>query len=254
MKKSIFFLTALFVATCTNAQITKVWTGPVDMFGSNVQVMEPTRESIIGNYLAAYRNVDTENCHFDIMDASSLSLVKSFWLLGSENDWFNLQDENVYEYNFLSKGIFSTDDKWACIAYVGTKEEYVCGECGAWSGSTITKWTITEIQVINEDGAVLAKIPYYMVHDDMYVSAWGTKPKLVKTGNSFKLFVPKTSESNDYTNEYDVYSLPGDASSQDLISILPSSNNISARKYLHNDKVLIDSNERTYTLTGQEVR
>lgn len=50
----------------------------------------------------------------------------------------------------------------------------------------------------------------------------------------------------------DIYSLPGSGETQDISS--NSAPRYSSRKYLLNDQVLIDSNERTYTVQGLEVK
>lgn len=49
-----------------------------------------------------------------------------------------------------------------------------------------------------------------------------------------------------------LYSLPGNGVVTDLSEVSAPRNN--ARKYLHNDQVLIDSNNKTYNVQGQEVK
>lgn len=53
-------------------------------------------------------------------------------------------------------------------------------------------------------------------------------------------------------NQTLVYSLPGDGESADVSEVSTPRHNV--RKYLHNDQVLIDSNNRIYNLQGQEVK
>ena len=55
-----------------------------------------------------------------------------------------------------------------------------------------------------------------------------------------------------YATSVYIYSLPGNGEATDVNEVSAWHHN--ARKYLHNDQVLIDSNERTYNLQGQQVK
>lgn len=251
MKKTTFILAALFVATFANAQITKEWTGHIYGFGSSLQILESPaddynyKRDIIGNYLTSLRGADSGE-YLDIVDASSLKTVKSFFL-AEEDDWFGMKD-NEDGPLFLSKGIFSIDGKWAGLVFVITKE----GEFENEMFGHVTYGIITEVQVRNEDGVTLATIPYYSTWYHPY-GDFKNPIKLIKAGNSFKLVVPKASEEDPENRNVDIYSLPGDGSAQDLISI-SSPNNMPSRKYIQNNQVLIDNDKSTYTVTGQKVR
>jgi len=63
-------------------------------------------------------------------------------------------------------------------------------------------------------------------------------------------FIITTKDSN-YDYKTYIYALPAKGATKNHEV---SSTKIESRKYLRNDQVLIDSNERTYTLTGQQVR
>lgn len=55
------------------------------------------------------------------------------------------------------------------------------------------------------------------------------------------------------TTDIELYSLPGNGEATDVDEVSVPQRNI-ARKYINNDQVLIDSNEKTYNMKGQLVR
>jgi hypothetical protein len=230
MKKSIFILAALFAATFANAQIIKVWSGNIDVLGTGMQsiiiLSEGDNFALIGPYFASRRETATSYVYnVDIIDATTLTTVKTF----KDNDgtWEDFGTTDIY---LLSKGIFSNDNKWACLTVVEN------------GGET------AEIQVRNEDGVLLATIPNYKPGSGGFASL-----KLVKVGNALQLHVPHINPNFSFlVDKWDIYSLPGDGSAQDFVSVTAPRK--AARKILHNDQVRIENADKAYTLQGQEVR
>lgn len=217
MKKILLVIAVVISATVANAQIKKVWSGPIVMFGSEVQVAD-FHQSLIGNYFMTSRGAgDTygDTYYYDIIDASSLSIVKTFtFIVGSQESWFGIKDGEEGPY-YMSKGIFSADGKWACFVYLG-------------EGIS---------QIRNEDGTVLETFEDHPCNINV-----------TKTGDSYKLLVPA-----DGYNVYDIYSLPGNDMTQNLVAT-PLPKNMTARKIVQNGQVLVETEKNTYNLQGQEIR
>ena len=261
MKKFTFILVALIVATFANAQITKVFSGNFKHFGSGLQIVEMNDywdnnrtaqiigTRIIGNYIMSSEcwNYDSNNFCYDIIDFSSMTVVKSFCFSETGGKkWFD--EEDLRHVFFISKGLFSTDGKWAGLVPVAT-EQRIYGNGGVCD-------IITEIQVCNEDGVVLTTIPCLGEYDrngqDYYFPG---AIKLVKAGDTYKLFVPEFTESDgslSFEGVYSVYSLPGDGSAQDIST--PSAPQRAIRKIVRNGQVLVETESNTYMLHGQEVK
>ena len=251
MKKSIFFIAALFAATFANAQITKEWTGRIGELGTGIQAIEASDFRPIGPYFLTWREIGSTG-YYDIINAMTLKTEVSLQMNETGKGFINIfggikDDEKAY---FFSKGIFSTDGKWACLVYVATGQGTIGG--GAAAGMTYNIYTKAEIR--NEDGTVLATIPYYNDEAD-YGSLRGAKIRLVKAGNTLKLYVPQNKEENpsQYVENWDIYSLPGDGSALDLVSV-SSPTNMPSRKFIQNDQVLIESDNRTFDLQGQRMK
>lgn len=240
MKKYTFIFVALIAATLANAQITKVWSGECWDFGSGLQVVESGAISgaIIGNYFLSPRRTGS-GMYYDIMDVSTLAITKSFPCSQSDGDvdgvpsWFGIKSDEYGPY-FISKGIFSTDGKWAAVV-MSAIEEIPRTE-------VMYNKICKEIQVRNEDGVVLETIPCNLDVE------YGRQIKLVKAGDSFKLFVP---DDKDYYY-YDIYSLPGDGSAQDIST--PSAPQRAIHKIVRNGQVLVETENNYYTIEGQEVK
>ena len=254
MRKSIFILAVLF-ATFANAQIEKEWSGTIGGYGTGIQTIEASDFQLIGSYFLSWREINASSVYYDIINAITLKTEKSLQLNETGDGFVNIfgdiaNGEKVY---FISKGIFSTDGKWACLVLVPTGEGTIQG--GAAAG--LTYHIYTEAQVRNEDGTVLATIPYYD-DDSNYGSLQGEKIKLGKAGNVLKLFVPKNKRNENYgyvsfNGEWDIYSLPGEGSMQDFVSI-SSPNKMTTRKFIQNDQVLIESNDQTFNMQGQRIK
>lgn len=253
MRKVIFIFATLFAATFANGQIIKEWSGYIVNFGMGMQMISfhpiIQQGSIIGNYFVSERLIGNDKVYYDIIDASSMTTVKSVLL---DDSGYHIAGLNVgHEERFIiSKNIFSIDGKWACIVASPSSQvtDYMGNNC----------YIYTEFEIRNEDGTILATIPYNydesQSYDDYNVAS---EIKLVKAGNTLKLFVPKYSKASncdvyDYFGEYDIYSLPGNDEMLDIQSISTPHHN--ARKFVHNNHVLIESNKNTYNMQGQQVR
>lgn len=221
MKKSIFILAAVFAVTFANAQITLEHTFDHEISaGWGIAILESGKfgdaNRIIGNYL--YEK-DEENQKIYIYDANNCNLLKTF------------TTEEGTSYFLISRGIFTTDNKWSFVTFKQT---------------TIKGWDVGyeacnyyyEIKIQSEDGNVIATLSTQAFCEDMVT--------LLKVGNDYKLVVEKN-------KKYDYYSLPGNGEVADVSEVYAPRQN-KARKFLHNDLVLIDSDERTYNMQGQEVK
>lgn len=122
----------------------------------------------------------------------------------------------------VSRNILSTDNK-VCFAISDESAE-------------------SEIYIYNEDAQLIATIK-------------GKTPYLVKTKGHYYLITHSFtySEGVEKQTTY-VYSVPGNGDSGEDIVAPSTPLKSSARKYLKNDQVLIESNDKTYTVQGQEVR
>jgi len=221
MKKSIFILAALFATTFANAQITLEHT-----FDNEINLgwgINSTLASAIGadNYIFGNYIFEEQNSNILIYDASDCTLLQTI----------TKQDEETYA--FISKGIFTTDNKWSFIVFkrANTAErlDIPYEPCTYYYGA----------QIKTEDGNVLATLTTKVICENTI--------KLIKVGDNYKLVV-----KND-NGKYDYYSLPGNGETQDIETPSAQRHN-NSRKYLHNDQVLVENADRIYTLTGQEVK
>lgn len=88
----------------------------------------------------------------------------------------------------------------------------------------------------------------YIYNEDaqLVTTIYGTFPTLYKADDQYLLL---TYSDDDTTY---VYSLPGNGETEDVSEVTTPRH--SARKYMQNEQVLIDSNDRTYNIQGQEVK
>ena len=220
MKKSIFILAALLAATFANAQISLEHQFNGDIrFGTGIQLIDhcfaysgTTR--VFGAYFC-----DVQDNFVTIYDAFDYSVVKTINV--PANSFVGL----------ISKGIFTTDGKWAYVLYQQTTEPTGL----AWSPYYYS------MKVVDEDGNALT-------NNIQKTTLEGGSSYLLKVNNSYILAVENNSE-----NTYDIYSLPGNGdSSTDIVS--PSSPKHSARKIARDGQVLVETENNTYTLQGVEAK
>lgn len=241
MKKSIFIIAALLAATISNAQITyeRTFDGNLslgsgveiigfDLYQSQINQYINYGMTAVGEYIWDFSEIDEKHWAYNLLDANTLSLVKSF-IVGDDE---NKKVEDTYFMHLVSRGIFTTDGKWAGV---------------------IMNPDNNEIAIVTEDGNTIAKLPWEY-ESSLYRS---NVPFLLKTKTTYKLVVPRLTEvtSGEYTrteHSFDIYSLPGNGEfSQDVIAPVAPRN---ARKVLKKDQVLVESADKTYTLQGQEVK
>ena len=117
------------------------------------------------------------------------------------------------------KNFFTNDDK---ICVVQVSEGYVA--------------------VYNEDGQLVKDFGYMSSYPYLGIQ---------KINGVYKFFI-ETYAFDSLLYTLRVYSLPGNGEFQDVVS--PSAPRKSARKILHNDQVIIENADHTYTLTGQELK
>ena len=224
MKKSIFILAALFAATISNAQITLEKTFKDLTLGTEIQIVHESSyqsgsiftgyffPTIYGSYFAEVNVVYNGNSEYsiiDIYDSRTFALIKTF-------NTADMMPPTYYHIGFISRGIFTTDNKWAWL-YANSSNLFV----------------------VTEDHTELLHVNYY----DAY-------PYIIKVGDQYKLVVPGVQQGDSYVTQ--LYSLPGKGDSGQDISTPVAPRN--SRKVLKKDQVLVENADRTYTLQGQEVK
>ena len=223
MKKSIFILAALFAATFANAQITleKTFGSMVDL-GSEVPILQGysivhgSRQSrafplVVGPYIVETQWTGSAAV-YDVYDFNTLTLLKTF----TSTDLVPAGDH----YGLISRGIFTTDNKWAW-AYIQNDELFI----------------------VTEDNTELLRVNN--------CTGYSGEPFIIKVNEQYKLVV--TVKAGDMSYETQLYSLPGKGDTgQDIET--PVAPRSSARKVLKKDQVLVENADKTYTLQGQEVK
>ena len=130
----------------------------------------------------------------------------------------------------ISRGIFTNDNSWSFITFKQTTTK-------GWDTGYEACNYYYEIKIQSEDGSVIATLSTQAFCEDQVT--------LLKVGNAYKLVVEKN-------KKYDYYSLPGNDETTDINEVSVPRHN--TRKYLHNDQVLINSNEKTYNIQGLQVK
>ena len=220
MKKSIFMLVAMIAATFANAQITLLHTFENQInFGWGIAILEGGRygdHGIVGNFI--YEE-DEDLGIINIYNANDGSLYKT------------ITKKAGCSYTLLSRGIFTADNKWSFVTYERSNtigwEDCSFEDC---------KYYYT-IKIQTEDGETLATLSTNAFCEDLVT--------LVKVENAYKLLVKNNTK-------YDFYSLPGNGEAQDIGS--PSSQKRSARKIARDGQVLVETENNTFNLRGQEVK
>lgn len=210
MKKSIFILAALFVATFANAQIELIHT-----FESSDVFVTANNQDFNKSYIPQYGHIESpyfyekakkdDNYFVNLYNKDDFSLYKSI-PISAEHRWKNVC--------LTTRDILTTDGK-VCFCLSGS------------DGGGV---------ILDEDGQQIASIK-------------GSYPVLTRVNEKYILI---TIDYNQGGKTY-IYSVPGNGEATDASEVsAPRRNN--ARKYINNDQVLIDSNDRTYTVQGNEVK
>lgn len=137
-----------------------------------------------------------------------------------------LAADNECQIEHLSKNYFTTDGKICFLyhEYSGMYPDFVVKKC----------------QIIDEDGNVVYDIADKPFYEGSAVYNIGNIYYLVLEG--------LLSTDNSY-----IYALPGNGETSEDVAT-PSAPRHNARKYLHNDHILIENANHIYNLTGQEVK
>ena len=214
MKKSIFIFAALFAATFASAQIT----------------LEHTFDGLVWA---------TTRYHSDVYGDNS----DAPYLYSYDNQQLNLYDKNTYELYktvsytipsvqypivnlwYVTKNIFTTDGKTAFIFCFEDEE----GKNQGYS------------KIIDEDGKVVFDFNNYKLDSYLFT--------LIKINGQYKLLAREKKGTGAKTY---LYSLPGNGEAQALSTA--SSPKQSARKVARKGQVLVETENNTYTVTGQEVK
>lgn len=158
-------------------------------------------------------------CFFIWDETPSGASEYSCWLELYDPETLDLFRKIVFDkytlVHYVTKNIFTTDNKVAFLA---------------------------NDKILNEDKEVVYDLnlgldPGYLHYD------------LVKFNGNYKLIVRTAYGSNGKTY---IYSLPGNGDTQDIST--PSSPKRSARKIARDGQVLVETENNTYTLQGQEVK
>lgn len=222
MKKFIFMIAVLFAATFANAQITLLQSDVNLVAGSNVEVQRSTSRSYVFNL---------ENVNWFVIgdyildDKTSDNLQQTLYIYDEDLilvKSFTLAQLGVSKLEqiaFISRNIFTNNGEWAWLRL-----------------NTVTN----KHEIVTESGTILSTMDCYSSYS--YLSDC----ILLKVRDKYLLGI----KNNNY--KYDVYSLPGNGVATDVSDVSAPRQN--ARKYLHKDQVLIDSNDKTYTIQGQVVK
>ena len=246
MKKIILIILTLCAVVGTQAQITYEGTKYVIRFGAGVQRYIATSTNVIqdgmfvGDYILTVRYGEP---YYDVYNAN-MELVKTF-KIDADDLLFGVPvaHSDLYTWNFISQGIFTTDGKWACLV-----NEYETQNLTDGSGNIIsTTYKIKEIRVVDEDNNVVTTIPYTGKTSDTQ-----TLLSLVKIGDTYKLFVPSGEHTSSVPCSYDIYSLPGKGEPAVLASPA-SSKHSSNRKFIRDNQLLVETEDSTYNVQGSRV-
>lgn len=178
-------------------------------------VSAPTlTQNIIGDYFVVK---DKETNSINVYDGKDYSIV---WTLPKP------AGKKVDAWLF-SSNIFSTDGKFACVV--------------KFSDEQVNDNTKSHYYVYNEDNTIIADLG--VAWDNEYVC-------FLKFSTGYKLLIEKVCTDYSFTTE--IYSLPGNGSSQAISTPLSPKRN--ARKIAREGQVLVETENNTYTLQGQEVK
>ena len=234
MKKLFALVALLFATLLSHAQITLEKTLTVDdeireyNFGSKVEVYPLDRDPIVvgGDYLFLTERADDGNAQYDPTHFINVYNLNDYSLEFSVNVEQTFGRNTYRGPYFIAKNIFTTDSKFA----------YVCVDKNQ-----------KEIKIISQEGNIIKSIPY--------TEGGAGIPfcYLFKTSDRYKLIVHNGSDDDGYTDNYDIYALPGDGEEKTSINEVyaPRRN---ARKYIHDAQVFIENEKNTYTIQGQEIK
>ena len=214
MKKSIFILAVLCATTFANAQITLEKTFNGELYPFTYPHFD---QLVYGDLYFEWQDYTDDTYMIVLYDAYSYDEITRFTRPISSFKWF-----------IAARGYFSnTNEVITLLPQNG------------------------HLVLISESGELFQDL------GEFNIDAVITPQILTLSDGSCRLWF---SIRGDYDRETQtqypsvtyIYSLPGNGKAQSVST--PSSPKRSARKYVHNDQVLIDSNERTYNIQGQELK
>lgn len=213
-------ITVLFAATFANAQISLLQSDVNLLVGSKIEMLRCTTEVYI---------IENSNWFVIgdyILDNKTSDTSQTLYIYDEDLNLiksFSLAQLGVTELKqvaFISRNIFTNDGSWAWLrSNMGANKK----------------------EIVTESGTILAT----MDSEDSYLPIRNCV--ILKVGNKYLFGDPKG-----YYGSYDIYSLPGNGETEDVSEVTTPRH--SARKYMQNEQVLIDSNDRTYNIQGQEVK
>ena len=217
MKKSIFILAALLAATFANAQIT----------------LEHTITVPLDEYHISFPNLDGHespgfNLIGDIMEFRSRTSGE-----------MSILDLHTYSTTVLPK--IANGEIWYIAKNYFTLDNRICFIVWTSNESLSETDNHEHLYLYDQNGVLI---------QDLGSGRWcncGLFPLI----NGQYMFYLGRSHMNG-TTDIELYSLPGNGEATDVDEVSAPQRN--TRKYLHNDQVLIDSNEQTYNMKGQVVR
>ena len=233
--KKLFISVAILSATLlSHAQIVLEKTLIVDdeireyNFGSKVEVYSLDRGApfvVGGDYLILSERADDGNAQYDPTYFINVYNLNDYSLEFSVNVEQTFGRNTYWGPYLIAKNIFTTDSKFA----------YVCVDENQ-----------KEIKIISQEGNIIKSIPY--------TEGGAGIPfcYLFKTSDQYKLIVHNGSDDDSYTDNYDIYALPGDGEATSINEVYAPRRN--ARKYIHDAQVLIENEKNIYTIQGQEIK
>ncbi len=221
MKKSIFILATLFAATLANAQIVLKhtfdgWiTISADFYGDCYHYVQAPYFYNLTFPTAS--PIEPEDPPMNMQLRSDKKLNENKCVL----NLYDIEDFSLYK----TIEIDNTSGSTVCLVSrnILSTDDKVCfcimGE--------------EQSEIYNEDGELIATIK-------------GNNPALVEVNDKYLLI---SRQENDKTY---IYSVPGNGELANVSKV--SAPRYNTRKYLHDNQVLFDSNERTYNMQGQQVK
>ena len=129
--------------------------------------------------------------------------------------------------SYFAKNLFTADNSYAVL-------------CSFSVGNGASHWYVYDASGQN----VIADLGVFYGESVSYIFNSSTGYKLAIGGKYESISAPYGTR---------IYSLPGSGATTD-ISDVSAPRHYNVHKYLHNDQVLIDSNDRTYNMQGLEVK
>ena len=217
MKKSIFVLVALFIVAFANAQITLEHT-----FVGTVYIKTPNGGDLYGGIDAPYL-YSFDKTQLKMFDKDTYELYKTYT--------YSIPTVSypMVDIVYLTRNIFTNDGKVSFIF------------CFSTDGGGVSQ---NYCRIIDEDGNILFDF------NNPYLRSYGFS--LIKMGNSYKLLAREYDYQNSNPVKTYLYSLPGNGEATEIYT--PSSSKYSARKIAREGQVLVETENNTYTLQGQQVQ